>query len=55
MSYLPLSHRNGPGALWVAGRGIGHSQLTLTMRYSHVIPELRSEAAASMEHVLMEA
>jgi integrase len=31
---------------------LGHSQVSQTMRYSHVIPELRAEAAASMEEVL---
>lgn len=31
---------------------LGHSQISQTMRYSHVIPELRAEAAASMEQVL---
>ena len=30
----------------------GHSQIALTKRYSHVIPELRAVAAASMEQVL---
>ncbi|MCD6031380.1 MAG: integrase family protein, partial [Thermomicrobiales bacterium] len=31
---------------------LGHSQISQTMRYSHVVPELRAEAAASMEEVL---
>lgn len=31
---------------------LGHSQISLTMRYSHLVPELRREAADSMERVL---
>ncbi len=31
---------------------LGHSQISLTMRYSHLIPELRREAADSMERLL---
>jgi integrase len=31
---------------------LGHSQIALTMRYSHVIPQLQEEAAQSMERVL---
>ncbi len=32
---------------------LGHSQIALTMRYSHLVPELRDEAAASMERILV--
>jgi hypothetical protein len=31
---------------------LGHSQIALTMRYSHLIPELQTEAALLMERVL---
>jgi integrase len=31
---------------------LGHSQISLTMRYSHVIPQLRTEAADSMDRLL---
>ncbi len=31
---------------------LGHSQISLTMRYSHVIPELQADAARSVERVL---
>lgn len=31
---------------------LGHSQIALTMRYSHLIPELQAAAAASMEQIL---
>ena len=36
----------------VALEVLGHSQISPTMRYSHVIPELQAAAAASMEQVL---
>jgi integrase len=36
----------------VAMEILGHSQISQTMQYSHVIPELQIAAAASMEHVL---
>ena len=31
---------------------MGHSQISLTMRYSHLVPELRQEAADAMERAL---
>ncbi|MGH2614153.1 MAG: tyrosine-type recombinase/integrase [Thermomicrobiales bacterium] len=31
---------------------LGHSQISLTMSYSHVVPELQAQAALSMERVL---
>jgi len=31
---------------------LGHSQISQTMRYSHVIEELQAAAAASMEQIL---
>jgi integrase len=37
----------------VAMEILGHSQISQTMQYSHVIPELQIAAAASMEHVLI--
>ena len=36
----------------VAMEVLGHSQISQTMRYSHVIPELQFAAAPSMEQVL---
>jgi integrase len=36
----------------VAMEVLGHSHISQTMRYSHVIPELQAAAAASMERVL---
>lgn len=36
----------------VVMEALGHSQISLTMRYSHVIPELRREAADAMETAL---
>ena len=34
---------------------LGHSQISQTMRYSHVLPELSAEAARSMDRVLTES
>ncbi len=38
--------------LWTAGQVLGHSQIALTARYSHILADRRSVAAARIESAL---